>query len=158
MADVGVVAPLLLSQQRQHAVRGDWNQCRSYDNSAVLRRAGAAVDGPDVDANFTSGVREEVVGDAFERVDEARQNARFGRVSKGLAAATPGRSVVPAEKRKAGNASDATLSAALLLAAFRNWMTTRALLTRQTRRRCVHAVSSSPESCTDTTAVAVQPF
>ena len=80
VADVGVVAPLRLSQQRQHAVRGDWNQSGSYDDSAVLRRARAAVDGPDVHSHFTSGVCEEVVGDAFERVDEARQNARFGRV------------------------------------------------------------------------------
>ena len=80
MSNVGVVASLFMSQQGQDAVRGDGNQRRSDDDTTGLRRAGTAVDGPDVDANFTSGVREEVVGDAFERVDEARQNARFRRV------------------------------------------------------------------------------
>ena len=84
MSNVGVVAPLRLAQQGQHAVRGDGNQRRSDDNTTSLRRAGTAVDGPDVDANFTSGGCEEVVGDAFERVvaDEARQYEWFCRVRK----------------------------------------------------------------------------
>ena len=62
------------------SIRGDGHERRSDDNTTSLRRARAAVDGPDVDSHFTSGVCEEVVGDAFERVDESRQNARFGRV------------------------------------------------------------------------------
>ena len=80
MADVGVVAPLLLSQQGQHAVRGDGHQRRSDDDTTSLRRARAAVDGPDVDANFTSGVREEVVRCLPHALTRPVKMQRFRRV------------------------------------------------------------------------------